>query len=270
MPAAERSSYYAKRYGVWERNAQHWGPLAAQNLENELDRVQFLPESCVESSGLFLGLDCRYAGDAVHGNLFLSRAVAVADKLIGDDKCRSNPVNEAAFPKNLGVVIRGRTYSRWLLGEALDRTEMRRVAQHMVEWCLTKALDHKRIHDSMTMSPYMEGVRAAMVGCDLDLAAEFLRTKHKFRWHHAIERDLWTRLIAAYPEVDDELNEEVEVFFDRVRDPDFEERADGKIPTFINRSILALETGIIRQMYVVNASALDPVDPEDVIREVAW
>jgi len=269
MPATSRLSYWSKRRATWERNAQHWGPLAAKDLVNGLDKVQFLPESCVESSSLCLGLDCQYAGDVEHAELFFRRAVAVADKLIAEDKCRSNPINEGGYSQNLAVVIRGRAYSRWLLGAGLDRAEMRQVAEHMVTWCLTKALDRKRIHDSMTMSPYMEGVRAAMVACDLDLAAEFLRTKHKFHWHHALERDLWTRLIAAYPDVNDDLKEEVEAFFDRVRDPDFEEKPDGKVPTFLNRDILALETGIIRQMYVINNSALDPVDPKDVIRAVA-
>lgn len=66
------------------------------------------------------------------------------------------------------------------------------------------------------------------------------------------------------------MRQEVESFFDRVRDPDFEEKPDGKIPTFIRRDILALDTGIIRQMYLVNASPLDTLDPKAVIEAVAY
>ncbi len=58
-------------------------------------------------------------------------------------------------------------------------------------------------------------------------------------------------------------------FFDRVRDPDFEEKLDGKTPTYIGREILALETGIIRQMYLINQSATDEVDPQAVIEAIA-
>jgi hypothetical protein len=65
------------------------------------------------------------------------------------------------------------------------------------------------------------------------------------------------------------LREEVESFFDRVRDPDFKEVLNG-LPTFVNREALALDTGIIRQMYFVNTSPQDPVDPNMVIDAVAY
>jgi hypothetical protein len=128
---------------------------------------------------------------------------------------------------------------------------------------------------AMTMSLYLEGVRGAMIASDLDYAAELLKTKHKFRWHHAGEHDLWARFIAAYPNLTQEMRAEFERFFDRVRDPDFKEEewndtAYRFIPTFINREILALETGIIRQMYLVNASSLDPVNANAVIQAVAY
>ena len=269
MAATRRVSYRSKRRAIWEQNAEHWGPLASEDPFRDWQKHRFIPESSVEDGSLCLGLDCMYAGDVEHARLFYQRAIAVADRLIAEDKCRSNPINEAGYPHNLAAVIRGRAYSRWLLENELNRAEMRQVAEHITAWCLTKATDHKRFHSSMTMNYYMEGVRAAMVACDLDLAADYLKAKHQFRWHHGLERALWTRLIAAYPDVNDDLKEEVEAFFNRVRDPDFEEKPDGKIPTFINRDILALETGIIRQMYVINDSALDPVAPEAVIEAVA-
>jgi hypothetical protein len=187
--------------------------------------------------------------------------------------CRQNEVCEAGYPYNVGTVVRGRACARWLLGERLDGTELRRAAEYLTDWCLTKATDRKRFNDSMTMCVYLQGVRAAMIAGDLDYAAELLRTKHEFRWHHAIERELWTRLVAAYPKIDLRLRIDAGVFFNRVRDPDFEEfeldDLGRKIQTFLNRDMLALETGIVYQMYVVNKSALDPVDPDTVIRAIA-
>ena len=71
------------------------------------------------------------------------------------------------------------------------------------------------------------------------------------------------------PKIGARLRDDFEVFFDHIRDPDFKEVLDG-LPTFINREALALDTGIIRQMYLVNASPLDPVDPNAVIEAVAY
>ena len=266
-------SYKNKRLAHWVRNQSAWDKLVNEDPFQDWGIPHPSPGALVEGIELHGAMACFYADDRIHGEAFCQRAIAVANRIIAEDRWHDNPVIEAGYPYSLGEVLRGREYARWLLGESLDRAEMRQVAEYLTTWCLTKATDHRRFHDSMTMCFYLQGVRAAMIACDLDYAAELLKTRHKFRWHHAGERDLWTRLIAAYPEVSLDLRRDVEVFFDRVRDPDFEEfelDARGeKISTFINREILALETGIIRQMYVVNRSALDPVEPGAVIEAVA-
>jgi hypothetical protein len=265
--------YHHKHRAHWESNEQNWDRVLAMDVFANWELPDPLPAVRVEGSSLVLALECFCAGDTEHGAAFCRQAISVANRIIAEDRCTSNPVAEAGYPKNLAEVLRGRAYAQWLLGAELDRAEMRRVGEHLATWCLTKATDFKRFHRSMTMSVYLDAVRAAMVACDLDYAVKLLKTKHKFRWHHAGERDLWTRLIAVYPDIGPDLRQELEVFFDRVRDPDFDEFEWGefgrKIRTFINREILALETGIIRQMYVVNASALDPVDPKAVIEAVA-
>jgi hypothetical protein len=265
---------YAERYSaIWTSVGDGWDQMLENDpFEKSADRELLAPEIAPETQ-LLDGLRCLYASDRIHGDEFLQRATKHANRVEADNLCRANEVCEAGYPHNLAVVVRSRAYARWLLGETLARSEMRSVGEYLTTWCLTKATDHRRFHDSITMCFYLQGVRAAMIACDLDYAAELLKTKHKFRWHHAGERDLWTRLIAAYPEVSLDLRGELEEFFDRVRDPDFEEfelDAHGqKIRTFINREILALEAGIIRQMYVVGRSALDPVEPGAVIEAVA-
>ena len=264
-----RPTYRQKRISHWTDNSHTWDGLANRELFANWDRPNLIPHSRVEAQELCLALPCFYAGDNVHGHAFCQRTIKVADRIIAEDRCRANDVCEAAYPRNLGVVLRGRTYARWFLGGTLDRAQMRRVAGLISEWCLTKALDHRRFHDSTTMNFYLQSIRAAMIACDLDYAIELLNTKHKLRWHHGFEQGLWKHLINGYPEVNEGTRRSVERFFDRVRDPDFEEKIDGVTPTFINRDILALETGIIRQMYVVNDSALDEMDPMVVIEAVA-
>jgi hypothetical protein len=75
-------------------------------------------------------------------------------------------------------------------------------------------------------------------------------------------------LIAAYHAIDNALGDEVEAFFDRVRDPDFKERIDG-VGTPISRDILRFEAGIIRQMYLLQKSKDYLVDPQTVIEAIS-
>lgn len=200
MITSSRKTYSSRRFEIWKRAEKDWPKMASEDPFAKWDRPKQMPELGVEDLNLLPAMECLYAGDQTNSKTFLRYAISVADRLIEEDRFRALPVCEAAYPHNLGVVFRGRAYARWLLGEPLDKKEMRRVAECMTEWCLTKAIDKKRIHDSITMCIYLEGVRAAMVASDLDYASELLKTKHKFRWHHAAERDLWTRLIEAYPD----------------------------------------------------------------------
>ena len=269
MNGIRKTSYRKKHYAVWHASRGDWKRLAAEDYITDLNPHNAAPEIDVEATSLVYALGCLYAGDRDNAETFARRAILVADRIIADDLCRANDVCEAGFPHNLAVVLRGRVYAQWLLGEQLDRGVMRQVAEHLATWCLTKALDHRRFRDWITMDFYVQAVRAATIACDLDYAGELLKTKHKLRWHYARERDLWTRLIAMYPDVTDEFDEEFEAFFDLVRDPEFDVYTEGGTPTFVNQDMLALETGIIREMYIIRASPLDPVDPQEVIRVVA-
>jgi len=179
-------------------------------------------------------------------------------------------MTNAAYPRNLAVVLRGRAYARWLLGEPLDRKELRRVAEHFVEWCSTKAVDRGRLDDPLTMDFFIAAVRAAMIACELDYAGEVLKVKHKLRWHFDEERSLLGRLVEMYPDVTDAFDIEFEAFFDKVRDPDYQDGPSVKESVPHDREMLALETGIIREMYIIRASPHDPVDPQAVIDAVAY
>lgn len=261
-------SYRRKRKQTWFDNLASWSRLLELFRNEQIFLHGILPESGV-SSRLYTALESLYAEDRESGKLILEEAVSHAEKLLTAGCCRSNKIVEGAYPSNLAIILRGRTYAKWLLGEGMDRATLREAAEHLVTWCLTKASDCKRISDSMTMAFYLFGVRLAMIAADTTYAKELLGAKHRFRWHHAIEGDLWTRMLENHPALDRAMRSELEAFFDRVRDPDFEERHDDTLRTFVSRDILALETGIIRQMYWVNRSSSDPVDPKAVVRAIA-
>ena len=109
---------------------------------------------------------------------------------------------------------------------------------------------------------------SAVLACDLDYASELLKIKQPFRWHFAIERKRWLDLIYEYPDLSDEFDGWFEDFFDHVRDPDFQD-GEGVDRKCLRREWLAFDTALIREMYIINASPHEPVDPIAVIKAVA-
>lgn len=245
-----------------------WQRLIDREIhEQTWDKPSHTPEEPVNLNVTF-ALQCAYGADRCRSEVLLKRAVKYGDGILELDLCRATPVSKAGYPGNVGAIVRGRAYARWLLGGPLDRAELRQAAEHLVTWCLTKANDRRRFSDSLTMDVYVGGVRAALVAWDLDYARELLATRHALRWHHGRQRELWTSLVQRYPDIDQELRDEIEDLFDDVRDPDFEEVIDG-METFITQDWVRFETGIIRQMVLINDSPLDPIDPQIVIKAVS-
>ena len=261
--------YVEKRRERWLQNNASLDQIIAKDVFSEdWDRPSNTPGVEVWHT-LHIALACLYAADKHRGHILLRRAIGFADRLEAEDRFHDTEVAEAGHPHDLAEVVRARTLARWLLGEPLNRADLRKAAEMFVTWCLTRAEDRRRFNDSVTMNVYLQGVRCALVACDLDYSGELLATKHKFRWHHGEEKELWTRLVSEHPRIGARLRDDFEVFFDRVRDPEFKEVLDG-LPTFVNREALALDAGIIRQMYLMNATPLEPVDPQAVIEAVAY
>lgn len=262
--------YAAKRHALWFSNDAGLDELIEKDTWMiGWDRPSDLPAIPV-SEELSCALVCLYAGDQRRAKVFLNRAVRNADRLIAEQRYLDTDVAQAGYPKQLAWILRGRAYARWLLGELLDCRVLRQVAEQLASWCLEKAEDCKEFEIPTTMDAYIQAVRAAMIASDLDYAGELLKTRHKLRWHFAEERSLLGRLIQMYPELTDAFDVEFEAFFDKVRDPDYHDgqRVEEWVPH--DREMLALETGIIRELYIINASPHDAVDPEAVIMAVAY
>lgn len=257
--------YSARRHARWSSNDASFNQLIHEDPSlQSWERPSNLPAIRVTEQ-LSCALECFYAGDRRRGEIFLRRAIRNADRLIAEKRYLDTDAAEAGHPMELGQILRGRSYAQWLLGENLCRKELRQAAEHIAIWCLTKAEDCAGFDFPTTMDRYMQAVRAAMIACDLDYTGELLKAKRKLRWHYAEEHAFWTRLVQMYPEVSDAFDIEFEALFDRVRDPDFRD-VEGSYP---NCDMLALETGIIREMYIVRDSPHDPVDPQAVIEAVS-
>ncbi|HNU47166.1 MAG TPA: hypothetical protein PKH26_17920 [Phycisphaerae bacterium] len=263
-----RASYYARRYAVWSANDSGWTQIIREDRDaKNWGRPSHLPGTSV-STPLHFGLDCLYVGDVQRGRVFVERAIRNADRLTAEGRYLDTEIARAGHPRNLAEILRGRVYARWLLGEALDRRTLHQVAEYIATFCRTKADDRKSFNDSTTMNDYLQSVRAALIACDLDYAGQLLNVRDRFRWHHGREKDLWLRLARMHPDLTDEFDEEFERFFDRVRDPDFLDSDEiGRV--HVDRDCLALETGILREMYIINASPYDDPSPQAVIDAVA-
>lgn len=261
-------SYYHQRYGSWRDNDVGLNQLIRENRhEQSWENLSDFPAVRV-TTNFDDGLFCLYARDVARARVFLCRAIRNADRMIAEQRYLDTELAKAGHPMQLAVIMRGRAYASWLLGERLDRRTLRQVAEYIVTFCRTKTDDRKSFTDSMTMNDYLQAVRAAMIASDLDYAGELLKVQDRFRWHHAQEFELWRQLVRGYPDVTDSFEEKFEAFFDLVRDPDFSD-ADEIGPVAVDRDTLALETGIIREMYIVSTSALDPIDPQAVIEAIA-
>ncbi len=153
----------------------------------------------------------------------------------------------------------------------MGRKELRGASGHFATWCMAMAEDHERFDDPLTMDFFIAAVRTAIVASDLDYASELLRTNRELRWNFAEQRSLFGRMIQMYPDLTDAFDIEFEAFFDKVRDPDYHDGPPQRIEKWIphDREMLALETGIIREMYVVRSSPHDAVDPKAVIEAIA-
>lgn len=262
---------FAQRYRErWLRNVES-GSLDRVLAENIFERSWHKPSDLPNvpiTEELSCGYLCALAGDSSRAPLFLRRAADFAARRISESRYLDTDVAVAGHPQLLAKIVRGRAHARFLLGEGLDRTAFRQAAGDFAEWCLTKANDRGSFDDSGTMCFYLAGVRAAIIACDLDYAGELLRKRTTFRWHHAREYALWRELVESYPDLSDAFDQKFEAFFDVVRDPDFKD-ADEIGPVFVEREPLALDTGIIRETYVINASPHDDPDPARVIEAIA-
>ena len=266
--------YNPYRLQKWLEHRDGWDQLVSQEWEQRKEanwpRASDKPSWRV-TQPLRDGLECLCAGQDEHGETLLRRAVRNADRLISEDRLHDTEIADIDYPRPLGEIVQGRAYAKWLLDEPLDRDTIRKAAEHLVTWCLTKPDDHKRFISNVTMDYYLTGVRCALIAFDIPYASELVSTKQRFLFHHLNEKQLWARFVERYPRFDDEFRDEFEKFFDRVRDPEFKDESGTKdAMIYVRHEWLALDMGIIRQMYLLNASPLDPVDPQVVIDAVAY
>lgn len=259
------ASYSAAHQRLWHAHPSAWDKLRAKDPFDGWTRGAYFTGDVRVDQSLKLSLECLWAREDAYAQVFLVQTIQIADRCLAEDKFQDHPMSEQAYPRNFATVLQGRAYASWLLGEPLAVDVLKQAAELLRTWCLTKSGLTGRSRSDIDMNDYLRAVRTAFVAGDVAVASDYLTLKAKFRWHHAIERALWTKLITQVPSASAEFRLEFEEFFDRVRDPEFPEAKQ----VFISKKVLALESGMIRQKYLVNSSPDDPLDPKAVIAAVA-
>jgi len=202
------------------------------------------PESRAEDE-LILALELLYADrKSSEAQEFLRRALAVSERTTQENKLTSE-LCEAAFPLNRGGLLRSHAYSLALLGHELDTASLIQASSDFEGWCKHYK---KGEWDSQSQAYYLAGVRLAIIAGDWERSERLLKIRKSFKWHQR-QFELLKRLVEEFclRHVDDpDYLASFDEYFDYVRDPNLNP------DVFMEKHILGLELGIIRDKYLVS------------------
>jgi len=169
-----------------------------------------------------MALRCLYADQQELGRQYLRRAIAVAERALKEDKCRSERC-KGGWPWNEGRLKRTLAYARALGGERFDTTLVVQASERLSEWCAGTA---KRDWDEMDQLVLLAAIRLALLAGDAERARTLLRTKRSLK-ANAEEKELLQGLAEVRPPSERApLAKPFKAFFDKVRDPGYKPPAD--------------------------------------------
>jgi hypothetical protein len=169
---------------------------------------------------------------------YLKRCLLIADRAIEEGKLQSKEC-AAAFPRNRGQLVRGRSYAEALLGNGLPSARLLEASHDFEDWS-RETMKHNA--NEQVEAYYLASIRLALVAKDTRRAADLLSATPLSS--NSIERELLACLAALTAETGDRLLKSFDEYFDRVRDP------KAKMSVFIERDILSFELSVLREMYL--------------------
>ena len=204
-----------------------------------------MPEGAAELKIMF-GLQTLYGeGDIATARGFFDQGLAICERALKEEKFKSDRC-KSKLPLNRGMLLRARAYATGLLG-----------TQPSTEWLLQAADDFlgwikdfgKGDWDSHAQAYHLAAVRLSLLAHQSDQAQELLKTKRSLK-QHIEEKELLLDLCAMQPGrgLNEVMLTKFDKYFDRIRDP-----RDASSKVFIESTILPLELGLLRDMYLVSA-----------------
>ncbi len=180
-----------------------------------------MPET-MPSFELHVALEVMYADpqDEYVGR-FLNRSLKYAERVLAEDKCRSQ-LCASGFPLNRAGVHTARALCIALLENRTDAESWRQVAEDYMAWLETA--NGLRSPDPIEQAFLLCAVRADLIRRAPDVALSRLqRIRGPVKWA-TCEAGLWRRLTeaaAAGEAIPRDLAAEVEEYFEQVRHPEF-------------------------------------------------
>lgn len=228
-----RAEWIRREEGL--REISSWDPFRDWNRNR-------MPESSVEDELRVSLVPLLGRGDVALAELFLRRALAIADRAIAEKRLQDE-LCRFSFPHNRSRLTRARSYAACLLDVSLDEAALSQASRDNYAWAM---MPEQPCWDSQIQAYATAAIRLALVAGDQALAAEQLGTRKSFKWHsqeHAILKRIATAAPATLAR--DDLAA-LDAYFDVIRDPGF------KADVYHETHIVRLEMSIIRYRYFVS------------------
>lgn len=212
------------------------------------------PDGAAERE-LSKALNCLYADQKELAQQYLRRAIAVAERALREDKCRSERC-KGGYPRNEAQLLRALAYSRGLLGEQLDGNLFVRSAT------LFEESSRRGDWDPMAQLELLGGIRMALLAGEQERAAKTLKTGRRRALKDNLEEKELLETLSHARGAEDlaRLSKLFKVFFDKVRDPGFKPPAHEYV-------MHRLDLGALNDKYFVSVDGA--IDWDRVIKSVS-
>jgi hypothetical protein len=180
--------------------------------------------------------------DSAIGLEFLRRCLAVAERIIEEDKPRQGRCI-ADFPLNRGQVLRASAHAHGILGKT-DPALFRDGSVDFESW-----VEKTGRWDDQDQAYYLAAARLALIGDDLGHARELLGVERSIKDHpdqaHLVR---WLSTGGRVPRGPSQRKEvaKFERFFSTLRNPKY------KSKVFTESSMLRWELGVLRDKYLIS------------------
>jgi hypothetical protein len=206
------------------------------------------PEETAERD-LFLGVELLYAQlDPALARQYIERSLTILKRIFDENRCE---YLDHGFPMNRGEALRTAAYARALLGEPLDTASFSQASRDIETHCRGTPPNKLCSWDAVTQTWWLSAVRLSLLAGDVERARNLLQHKKSFK-SVKLQYDALAALGAAAPPlpiVDPKVREQFEVYFDAVRNPNYQYPPDQILDS---HKLVMFELGLLRDKYFIS------------------
>jgi hypothetical protein len=210
---------------------------------------------------LYFGLHLMLGNRACEtARAMMLTALEIAGRIWREDKLREGESADF-FPTNRGKLVHRETYVRALLGQGFDRVRLVDACMDIVDGEDSPGAKGKS--PDWRQSDRLCAVRLALIAGRRDLTRKLLKKTGRMTFNshgeeHAILLDLASSF-ERYPLRDPGRLAKFDVFFDRIRNPDYRGRRGPQGPVFEETEVHMIDVAVVRYLFL-----------EDQDRPIDW